>query len=100
MRIDSSSVTISPTDDPAIFIVSGRATDDPETITNDQKNWYPFELRWNQNRPAKEFSTAVSEIIDSKKPKASVSNLKSTLISANKKILVDMTGEEPTGGTP
>lgn len=100
MRIDSNSISIQPTEDPVIFIVSGRATEDPDTVTNDFKTWYLFELKWNTNRPAKEFGTAVTKIIDEKKPKAAHTELKTALISGNKKVLVDMSGEEPVGATP
>ena len=94
MRIDSNSLNIQPTDDPAIVVISGRATDDPETVTNDLKTWYPFEIRWNTNQAAKEFGSKVAALVETKKPKAEIATLKSTLVKANKTI-VDMTGEEP-----
>ena len=99
MRIDSNSISIQPTEDPVIFVVSGRATEDPDTVTNDQKTWYLFDLRWNLNRPAKELGSAVTKIVEDKKPPAGLAELKTSLASANKKIIVDMSGEEPVGGT-
>jgi hypothetical protein len=100
MRIDTNSLSIIQTEDPAIVVVTGRATEDGETTTNDKKTWYSFDIRWNINRPAKEFGSAVEQIVNDKKPPAALTNLKTSLTSANKKILVDMTGEEPVQEIP
>lgn len=94
MRIDLNSLSVTKTDDPVIYIVSGRATDDDNSITNDQKTWYSFDVRWNVNRPVKKFIDVVAAAIEPKKPSVVEGTIISELAAGNGEI-VDMTAEDP-----
>ena len=91
MRIDKDSLTVTELNEPLVSI-TGRATEDDSTVTNDNKTWYQFTITWNTNRSPTEFSAMVEAAIEEQKPKETLTTLKESLITANSSI-VDMANE-------